>query len=172
MSDSSTSVHQRSHSLSESDIDPSDQDESSLDLQSVSIPSFPSTVDLHLDSSNRNVSILDPRRMMDSTKHCEIGESNKLLGLRNYNVWKIKMEAIFKREKLWGIVETKRLVSVFPITIDGIVYTFKERFISEKQCARSSLILSVLDNLIGIVVGKEDPADSWDILHRMYNAGN
>ena len=132
MSDSNNSVHQRSHSLSESNLDPSDQDDSSLDLQSVSVPPFPSTVDLYSTSSNHNVSILDPGRMTNSTKHCEIGESNKLLGLQNYNVWKIKMEAIFRREKLWGLVETKWLVSNFSSTIDGTVYTSAERFISEK----------------------------------------
>jgi hypothetical protein len=39
--------------------------------------------------------------MSEPSKHCEIGETNKLQGLQNYNVWKIKMEAIFRREKLW-----------------------------------------------------------------------
>jgi hypothetical protein len=128
--------------------------------------------DLQSDSFTHDVSSLDQDRMTESTKHCEIGESNKLQGLQNYNVWKIKMEAIFRREKLWGIVETKRSDSVFPNTIEGTVYTTEERFKSEKQRARSGLILSVSNSLIGIVAGKEDPTDSWDILRRMYNAGD
>ena len=33
------------------------------------------------------------------------------------------------------------------------------------------MILSIPDSLIAIVAGKDDPADSWDILRRMYNAG-
>ena len=82
------------------------------------------------------------------------------------------MEAIFKREKLWGIIETKRSNSALPNTIEGIIYTIEERFRLEKQRARSSLIFSVLDSLIGIVAGKEDPANLWDILRKMYNAGN
>ena len=82
------------------------------------------------------------------------------------------MEATFRREKLWRIVETKRSDLVFPTTIEGTVYTSKERFKSEKQRAHSSLILSISDNLIGIVARKEDLADLWDILCRMYNPSN
>jgi hypothetical protein len=69
------------------------------------------------------------------------------------------MEAILRREKLWNIVETKRTISTFPVTIDSITYESEERLNSEKQKARSSLILSVADSLIGIVAGKRDPAD-------------
>jgi hypothetical protein len=110
--------------------------------------------------------------MSDSTKHCKIGEPNKLQDLQNYKVWKIKMEAILRREKLWNIVETKRTISGFPVTIDGITYNSEERLNSEKQQACSGLILSVADSLIGIVAGKKDPAHSWDVLRRMYDAGD
>jgi hypothetical protein len=82
------------------------------------------------------------------------------------------MEAILRREKLWNIVETKRTISTFPVTIDSITYESEERLNSEKQKARSSLILSVADSLIGIVAGKRDPADSWDVLCRMYDTGD
>jgi hypothetical protein len=40
--------------------------------------------------------------MTKSSKPCEVGEANKLIGIQNYNVWKIKMEAILRRERLWG----------------------------------------------------------------------
>ena len=40
------------------------------------------------------------------------------------------------------------------------------------QWARSSLILSVADNLIGLVVRKQDPIDFWDLLCKIYNEGN
>lgn len=82
------------------------------------------------------------------------------------------MEAILKRKKLWNIVETKHTISVFPITIDGIIYESEERLNSEKQQSHSSLILSVANSLIGIVVGKKDPANSWDILCKMYDIGD
>jgi hypothetical protein len=78
----------------------------------------------------------------------------------------------FRREKLWAIVETKRSILAFLVTIEGIVYASNERLKSDKQRARSGLILSVSDSLIGNVAGKEDPADSWDLLRRMYNAGD
>jgi hypothetical protein len=53
-----------------------------------------------------------------------------------------------------------------------IAYMSVERLNYEKQRARSGLILFVLESLFGIVVGKEDPFDSWDILQWMYNVGN
>ena len=42
--------------------------------------------------------------VVESSKHCEVGKSNKLSGLQNYNVWKIKMEAVFRQEKVWSQV--------------------------------------------------------------------
>ena len=47
--------------------------------------------------------------MFESNNYYEIGEYNKLQGLQNYNIWKIKIEAIF-REKLWDIIESKRRI--------------------------------------------------------------
>ena len=37
--------------------------------------------------------------MAESSKPCEVGEANKLARIQNYDVWKIKMEAILKRER-------------------------------------------------------------------------
>ena len=59
-----------------------------------------------------------------------------------------------------------------PATIGGIVFLNAEKLDLEKQRARSGLILSVSDSLLGIVAGKQDLADSWDLLRRMYNAGD
>ena len=161
------------HSSDRLSISPfSDLDSSVIAHSSfTSSPALPSS-DLHSTLPTSPIPPLDPANMTDSTKHCEIGESNKLQGLQNYTVWKIKMEAIFRREKLWGLIETKQSVSVFPTTIAGIDYPSEERFHSEKQRARSGLILSVSDSLIGLVAEKDDPADSWNILRRMYNAGD
>ena len=110
--------------------------------------------------------------MSDSTRHYEIGEPNKLQDLQNYNVWKIKTEAILRREKLWNIVETKCTISAFLVTIDSITYESKERLNSKKQKPHSTLILIVANSLIGIVAGKKDPADSWNVLRKMYDIGN
>jgi hypothetical protein len=110
--------------------------------------------------------------MTESSKPCEVGEANKLVGILNYNVWKIKMEAILRKERLWGLVEMNRSITIFPAEIDGISYPNEEKLRSAKQRARSGLILLVADNLLGIVAGKTDPADSWDLLRRMYNAGD
>jgi hypothetical protein len=41
-----------------------------------------------------------------------------------------------------------------------------------KARVRSGLILSVVDILISLVASKQDPADSWDLLKKMYNVGD
>ena len=82
------------------------------------------------------------------------------------------MEAILRQEKLWSLVETKQSLVAFPFTIDNVAYTTIESLNSKKHRAKSGLILFVLDNLLGIVAGKDDLADSWDILCQMYNAGD
>jgi hypothetical protein len=47
--------------------------------------------------------------MSENTRrdHCEVGESSKLTGIQNYNVWCFKMESILRRERLWLLVESK-----------------------------------------------------------------
>ena len=82
------------------------------------------------------------------------------------------MEAILRREKLWNIVETKCTISAFLVTIDSITYESKERLNSKKQKSHSTLILIVANSLIGIVAGKKDPANSWNVLRKMYDIGN
>jgi hypothetical protein len=68
-------------------------------------------------------------------------------------------------------VETNCTITVFPATVEGVSYSNEEKLRSKKQRARSGLILSIANNLLGVVAGKADPADSWDLLRRMYNTG-
>jgi hypothetical protein len=110
--------------------------------------------------------------MFEGGKSCKVEESNKLAGAQNYTVWKIKMEAILRRERLWDLVRVKQNPVAYPVTIDGITYMSEERVQSEKQRARSSLILSVVDTLVGFIAGKDDPADSSELLRLMYNSGD
>ena len=63
--------------------------------------------DLRLEASLQNNRVLYSYLMAESSKSCEVGESNKLSGLLNYYVWKIKIEAVLRREKLWSLVENK-----------------------------------------------------------------
>ena len=132
MNDSASSFQLHISSSTDSDPTSNDPDESSLDQQSVN--TFPPIISLYLHSRsfNPHVSIPDQNSMSESTKHCEIGESNNLQGLQNYTIWKIKMEAIFRREKLWSIVETKWSDLVFPTMIEGIVFPIEDRFRSKK----------------------------------------
>jgi hypothetical protein len=115
---------------------------------------------------------IEPDDMAESSKSCEVGEANKLLGVHNYGVWKIKSEAIYRRERVWCFVHTKRTPASFPCIIEGILFATEEKFLSEKQRVQSGMILSVCDSLTAIVAGKQDPADSWDILKRMYDSGD
>jgi hypothetical protein len=101
------------------------------------------------------LSVRRPIEMTESSTPCEVGEANKLIRIQNYNVWKIKIESILRRERLWGLVETNRTIIVFLTTIEGVSYPNEEELQSEKQRARSGLILSVADNLLGIVAGKQ-----------------
>lgn len=59
----------------------------------------------------------------EKTSNCEVGETNKLLGPQNYNVWSLKVKTVLKRENLWVLVETKNPPSQFPATIGGIQST-------------------------------------------------
>ena len=128
MSDSGSLTRQNSYCSSEFDLDSNDLNVSSLNQISILSPPLLHAPNLQPNSFTSHINPLDLKSMAESTKHCEIGETNKLLGLQNYNVWKIKMEAIFRREKLWGLIETKRSDSVFPTQIEGITYTTEERF--------------------------------------------
>ena len=95
-----------------------------------------------------------------NNKHYEVGETNKLSGIQNYNVWKIKMEAILRREKLWSLVESKQTPSAYPVSLDKVSFQNQERLDLEKQRVRLELILFVADNFIELVVGKQDPINS------------
>ena len=71
--------------------------------------------------------------MSKNNKHYEIGETNKLSHIQNYNVWRIKMEAILRREKLWSLVETKQIPTAHPISLGGVSFQNQEKLESEKQ---------------------------------------
>jgi hypothetical protein len=55
-----------------------------------------------------------------------LAHSNKLEGLANYVVWKVKMKMIFRREKFWGVIiasgttTTKVVASRITTTIKAI----------------------------------------------------
>jgi hypothetical protein len=110
--------------------------------------------------------------MTKGSKPCKVGEANKLVGIQNYNVWKKKMEAILRKERLWGLMKTNRSTVNFPAMVEGILYPSEEKFGSEKQRTRSGFILSITNNLLGVVSGKTNLADLWDLLRCMYNVGN
>ena len=38
------------------------------------------------------------------------------------------MEAILRRERLWGLIETKHSNTTFPTTIEGISYPNEDKF--------------------------------------------
>jgi hypothetical protein len=103
-------------------------------------------------------------------ENCEVGESSKLTVIVNYTIWSIKMEVILCRERVWSIVYTKQTPNQFPYTTEGIIYNTAEKLHETKQRVRSGLILFVSDSFVGLVAGKSDPANSWDVLKRMYNS--
>ena len=60
-------------------------------------------------------------------------------------------------------------IAIFLVEIDGISYLNEEKLRFAKQRARSGLIISIADNLLGIVIGKTNPTNSWNPLRRMYS---
>lgn len=38
---------------------------------------------------------------------CDVGELNKLLKVKNYYIWKLKMSAILKKDNPWNIIKAE-----------------------------------------------------------------
>ena len=93
-----------------------------LDLTDLDLVESSQIVVSNLVESNQIV-VSD---MAESSKPCEVGEANKLAGIQNHNVWKIKMEAILRTERLWGLVETNKSIVVFLAEIARISYPMKK----------------------------------------------
>jgi hypothetical protein len=104
--------------------------------------------------------------------HCEVREGSKLIGIQNFNIWCIKMEAILRRKSLWSLVEHKQSPVSFPTTIEGITYLSKDKLQENKARVRLGLIFPIADKLIHLVASKQDPVDSLDHLKKMYNVGD
>jgi hypothetical protein len=100
---------------------------------------------------------------MGNNQNQTIGEANKLEGGVNYNVWKLKMRALYCSENMWEIVETKTLPVVFPTQVGGMPYT-EPQFRQLKYKAMRMLTLSVCDDLVDTVAEHKDPADAWAAL--------
>lgn len=77
----------------------------------------------------------------------EVQESNKLLGVQNYYIQKIKISTILKTKNLWSIVETKKLVSSFLANIQHRSY-IEIQLAKAKQRAQSGLTMIIIDSLI------------------------
>jgi hypothetical protein len=111
--------------------------------------------------------------MAESSRNnnCEVGDYSKLVGPLNYNVWRIKMTAVLKREGLWSLVVSKCSTAAYPVSVGGVEYTEK-KLQEAKQRAQIGLTMSVGDNLLGAINQHEDPADTWGMLKSMFSAGD
>ena len=97
--------------------------------------------------------------MVDKHLSLDIGDSKKLNGMDNYNVWQLKMKALFMREKLWSIVETHRNL----VLIRRKLYT-KEQLVDAKSMIHSTLVLVIKDKLKSSMSEKKDPSEGSDLL--------
>jgi hypothetical protein len=100
-------------------------------------------------------------------KNIQIGEANKLDGASNYQAWKVKLRALFKREGLWKIVDRKMVPVSFLVAI-GRISVSERRLRAMKSNAYSAIIMSVKDKLFKIVTNIDDPADQWNKLSAKY----
>ena len=98
----------------------------------VSDPNFFKSQNHQIDSLKRMQTYSFSNKMAKNNKHCEVGETNKLSRIQNYNVWKIKMEAILRREKLLSLVKSKHAPVAYPMLIGGVTFQNQEKLDSEK----------------------------------------
>jgi hypothetical protein len=96
---------------------------------------------------------------MADTQNLSFGESNKLEGETNYNVWRLKVKVLFKRENMWEFTETKTIPAAFLVHIGG-------RQLKNK--AISFLVMAVKDDLVNIIAEHDDPADAWRALQDQF----
>ncbi len=52
-----------------------------------------------------------------------IKESNKLVGINNYYIWKIKMKVVLRKQNVWDLIEKHVEPTNFLAKILGIQYT-------------------------------------------------
>ncbi len=52
-----------------------------------------------------------------------IKESNKLVGINNYYIWKIKMKVVLRKQNVWDLIEKQVEPTNFLAKILGIQYT-------------------------------------------------
>ncbi len=52
-----------------------------------------------------------------------IKETNKLVGINNYYIWKIKMKVVLRKQNVWDLIEKQVEPTNFLAKILGIQYT-------------------------------------------------
>jgi len=111
--------------------------------------------------------------MADNRNICRnicVGEANKLEGVANYLAWQIKMTALFRRERLWDVTTQVANPAIFPAQVGGERLS-ENQLRDKKLTAMSAIVLSVKDNLFGLVAGFQDPALAWATLKNTYERG-
>ena len=124
-----------------------------------------------LETPNRTV-LRDTSMAEDlDSKNIQTREVNKLDGASNYQAWKVKMRALFRREGLWKIVERKIIPISFLVVIGGLSVS-ERRLQMMKSNAYLAIIMSVKDKLFKIVADIDDPADQWNKLADKYQSSD
>jgi hypothetical protein len=68
-----------------------------------------------------------------------LAHSNKLQGLENYVVWKVKMKMIFRREKLWDVIIASGTIATM-VVATKITTTIKAIETIETSSSFSSMV--------------------------------
>ncbi|KAG0571502.1 hypothetical protein KC19_VG016800 [Ceratodon purpureus] len=95
-----------------------------------------------------------------SSRNITIGEANKLEGDTNWSVWKIKMRALLRKEKLWEITENKIEPVAFLVTIGRLTNVTAVKLAEDKAVAVDAILSSVKDSIVLDLAALDDPADS------------
>lgn len=98
-------------------------------------------------------------------------EGDKLKGSPNYYVWALKMQAIFRAEGKWAVIEIEQNLTMFPPIIDGEAM-IEAQLKKKKVLACILLLLSISDNLVGLVIEYSDPVMVWKTFKDQFNSGD
>ncbi|KAG0573193.1 hypothetical protein KC19_VG156600 [Ceratodon purpureus] len=96
-----------------------------------------------------------------SSKNISLREADKLSRDEKFSVWKVKMRALLRKEKLWEIIENKSVPTAFLAAFDTQRNVSENKLAEDKAAVVDAIISSVKDDIIHDIADFDDPANSW-----------
>nr|PNR54317.1 hypothetical protein PHYPA_007994 [Physcomitrium patens] len=109
---------------------------------------------------------------MAERRDLSVGESNKLEGLSNYHVWRLKIRAIFQSENSWEVVESAISPTIFLAVLPSRRHGTEQQPCYLKTIACRAITMSAKDSQVDTVAEHEDLASAWEKLRALYQNGD